>query len=226
MTELPELPVGAWLWFPRMGAYTSAAGSNFNGMALPDVIYLQARGTPPPRPAPEALSAMLAQMKADGITANNPPPTQLKARTPMWVPADQIDCPICFESGAPFRNLSCEHAICVRCGENAANFGRARCPLCPAPHLLNVSQLLSTISKARDDYRAWREGSHRNAALAASEPGAAHGRLSAGLKDEARTLHHKTCGLLQLASPKPAKKKPAARKAAPTRMYRGRPLAF
>lgn len=29
--QLPELEVGDWLVFPKMGAYTAAAGSNFNG---------------------------------------------------------------------------------------------------------------------------------------------------------------------------------------------------
>jgi len=37
---LPDLEVGQWLYFPNMGAYTAAAGSNFNGMPLPDKIYL------------------------------------------------------------------------------------------------------------------------------------------------------------------------------------------
>jgi ornithine decarboxylase len=38
-TKLPDLEVGQWLYFPDMGAYTSAAGSNFNGMALPSKLY-------------------------------------------------------------------------------------------------------------------------------------------------------------------------------------------
>jgi len=41
-TTLPNLEVGQWLYFTDMGAYTSAAGSNFNGMALPTKIYTSA----------------------------------------------------------------------------------------------------------------------------------------------------------------------------------------
>lgn len=38
--ELPEeLGVGDWLVFPSMGAYTSAAGSEFNGFSLPRTVY-------------------------------------------------------------------------------------------------------------------------------------------------------------------------------------------
>jgi len=42
-TRLPSLPVGqaSWLYFEDMGAYTSAAGSTFNGMPLPTKLYLQ-----------------------------------------------------------------------------------------------------------------------------------------------------------------------------------------
>uniref|UniRef100_F6H0D3 Ornithine decarboxylase n=1 Tax=Vitis vinifera TaxID=29760 RepID=F6H0D3_VITVI len=32
--QLPELQVNDWLMFPRMGAYTAAAGSNFNGFNM------------------------------------------------------------------------------------------------------------------------------------------------------------------------------------------------
>jgi ornithine decarboxylase len=38
--QLPRLEVGRWLYFEDMGAYTSAAGSNFNGMPLPQKYYL------------------------------------------------------------------------------------------------------------------------------------------------------------------------------------------
>lgn len=34
---LPELAVGDWLVFPNMGAYTAAAGSNFNGFSISDI---------------------------------------------------------------------------------------------------------------------------------------------------------------------------------------------
>jgi len=39
-TQLPLLEVGRWLYFKDMGAYTSAAGSNFNGMPLPQKYFL------------------------------------------------------------------------------------------------------------------------------------------------------------------------------------------
>ena len=64
-TKLPDLEVGAWLWFPAMGAYTSCAGSNFNGMDLPDVVYLQARGR----------AAAAAAGGGDGGDAEQPPTT-------------------------------------------------------------------------------------------------------------------------------------------------------
>lgn len=68
--ELPtELPVGSWLYFLAMGAYTSCAGSNFNGMSLPDVVYLHERGQTLPRSPSVAVKSMLRQMREDGITA-------------------------------------------------------------------------------------------------------------------------------------------------------------
>lgn len=69
--KLPSsLPVGGWLYFPDMGAYTSCAGSNFNGMALPDVAYLQARGDHAKPQAPhKAAAAMLQQLRKEGVTA-------------------------------------------------------------------------------------------------------------------------------------------------------------
>eukprot|EP00854_Cymbomonas_tetramitiformis_P005751 gene5751-6943_t len=39
-TKLPQLQVGDWLYFENMGAYTSAAGSRFNGMELPGKLYM------------------------------------------------------------------------------------------------------------------------------------------------------------------------------------------
>ena len=68
--RLPALEVGSWLYFTDMGAYTACAGSNFNGMSLPDVMYLQARGAAAARPLPpaEAAKLMLRQLTADGIT--------------------------------------------------------------------------------------------------------------------------------------------------------------
>eukprot|EP01114_Cavostelium_apophysatum_P023534 TRINITY_DN889_c0_g1_i2.p1 TRINITY_DN889_c0_g1~~TRINITY_DN889_c0_g1_i2.p1 ORF type:complete len:286 (-),score=103.96 TRINITY_DN889_c0_g1_i2:162-1019(-) len=39
--ELPELEVGDWLYFKNMGAYTTAAASNFNGFdACPHIYYV------------------------------------------------------------------------------------------------------------------------------------------------------------------------------------------
>jgi len=37
---LPALNIGDWLYFPNMGAYTRCAGSTFNGMPLPKVVYM------------------------------------------------------------------------------------------------------------------------------------------------------------------------------------------
>ena len=37
--ELPDLEIGAWLYFRNMGAYTLAAGSTFNGMPRPGVTH-------------------------------------------------------------------------------------------------------------------------------------------------------------------------------------------
>ena len=69
--RLPALPVGAWLYFQDMGAYTACAGSNFNGMALPDVVYLQAKSDDAKRPQPPRIAAatMLRQLAEDGVTA-------------------------------------------------------------------------------------------------------------------------------------------------------------
>lgn len=38
--DLPELHERDWVAFPKMGAYTSAAGSSFNGFSQPDVVYV------------------------------------------------------------------------------------------------------------------------------------------------------------------------------------------
>ena len=69
-SRLPaELPIGSWLYFPDMGAYTRCAGSNFNGMALPDVVYLQSRAGGDGRPQPPSVAAahMLQQLRQDGV---------------------------------------------------------------------------------------------------------------------------------------------------------------
>lgn len=36
---LPQLNIGEWIYFPSMGAYTSAAGSNFNGFEKAHKVY-------------------------------------------------------------------------------------------------------------------------------------------------------------------------------------------
>jgi ornithine decarboxylase len=40
--ELPELEVGAWLYFVNMGAYTAASASSFNGFSLPNAFHFVA----------------------------------------------------------------------------------------------------------------------------------------------------------------------------------------
>lgn len=39
-TIFPEIHVGEWIYFKNMGAYTSAAASNFNGLAIPTSTYI------------------------------------------------------------------------------------------------------------------------------------------------------------------------------------------
>jgi len=38
-TQIPELKIGDWLYFPEMGAYTTASASSFNGFCPPPVYY-------------------------------------------------------------------------------------------------------------------------------------------------------------------------------------------
>ena len=38
--KLPELEVGDWLLYEGMGAYTSAAASNFNGLHTTQTVYI------------------------------------------------------------------------------------------------------------------------------------------------------------------------------------------
>jgi hypothetical protein len=47
---MEELEVGDWLWFPRMGAYTRATASEFNGFPMPDVFVSEVEGTQPDFP--------------------------------------------------------------------------------------------------------------------------------------------------------------------------------
>jgi len=62
--------LGEWLYFTDMGAYTACAGSNFNGMALPDVVYLQATGSESrPQPPHVAAAQILEQLAEAGIRA-------------------------------------------------------------------------------------------------------------------------------------------------------------
>jgi ornithine decarboxylase len=46
--EMPELQEGDWLLWRNMGAYTTCAGSNFNGFALANSVYYHVDGTSPP----------------------------------------------------------------------------------------------------------------------------------------------------------------------------------
>jgi ornithine decarboxylase len=39
--DMEELEVGDWLWFPKMGAYTSVTATEFNGFPKPKVIYTE-----------------------------------------------------------------------------------------------------------------------------------------------------------------------------------------
>lgn len=44
--QLPELQVNDWLVFPNMGAYTKAAGSNFNGFNTSTILTHMAYAYP------------------------------------------------------------------------------------------------------------------------------------------------------------------------------------
>jgi ornithine decarboxylase len=39
--HMEELEIGDWLWFPRMGAYTQATASEFNGFPMPDTCVVE-----------------------------------------------------------------------------------------------------------------------------------------------------------------------------------------
>jgi len=43
-SQMEELKVGDWLWFPKMGAYTRATASEFNGFPSPDVFVSEFGG--------------------------------------------------------------------------------------------------------------------------------------------------------------------------------------
>ena len=55
--ELPDLEIGAWLYFRNMGAYTLAAGSTFNGMPRPGVHHWCSAG----------MADRLAQLAGDNM---------------------------------------------------------------------------------------------------------------------------------------------------------------
>lgn len=56
---LPELSVGSWVYFENMGAYTAAAGSTFNGIPMPDKVYVGGYAEAPPRTVHTAASSFL-----------------------------------------------------------------------------------------------------------------------------------------------------------------------
>lgn len=67
---LPDLEVGEWLYFPNMGAYTAAAGSNFNGMPTPDKYYMaSSSSTPPPSAAVHAASEDMEMPRDEQVAA-------------------------------------------------------------------------------------------------------------------------------------------------------------
>jgi hypothetical protein len=39
--SMEELDIGDWLWFPKMGAYTRATASEFNGFPRPETFSLE-----------------------------------------------------------------------------------------------------------------------------------------------------------------------------------------
>ncbi|CAK4713516.1 hypothetical protein LEN26_002754 [Aphanomyces euteiches] len=41
--DMPVLDIGQWIYFSNMGAYTSAAGSHFNGFSPPEKIYFDSK---------------------------------------------------------------------------------------------------------------------------------------------------------------------------------------
>lgn len=45
--HMEDLEVGDWLWFPRMGAYTQATASEFNGFPMPDTYTVDGGGELP-----------------------------------------------------------------------------------------------------------------------------------------------------------------------------------
>lgn len=42
--HMEDLEVGDWLWFPKMGAYTQATASEFNGFPMPDTVLIENGG--------------------------------------------------------------------------------------------------------------------------------------------------------------------------------------
>ena len=58
-TEMDELFVGDWLYFPWMGAYTTATSSEFNGFPKPTMIYTSAFTMPETYSWPHSISSEL-----------------------------------------------------------------------------------------------------------------------------------------------------------------------
>ena len=58
-SQMEELEVGDWLYFPWMGAYTTVTSSEFNGFPKPHVIYSSTEVMPDVVNWPESLSESL-----------------------------------------------------------------------------------------------------------------------------------------------------------------------
>jgi transcription elongation factor Elf1 len=54
--------------------------------------------------------------------------------------------------------IACGHPICSRCSTAASLHGHAKCPLCRAPHNLDVAELRQRLAAYREEYSAWRSG--------------------------------------------------------------------
>merc|ERR1712224_798515 len=74
---------------------------------------------------------------------------------------DTASCPICLTADAtqaPILSLACNHVICAPCGETATRHGIMTCPMCRAPHVLDIRMISERLDEQRNDYRAWRNG--------------------------------------------------------------------
>lgn len=70
-------------------------------------------------------------------------------------PTDVLSVP---PASATMIELACGHAICSRCSTAASEHGHARCPLCRAPHNLDVAELRQRLAVYRGEYQSWRSG--------------------------------------------------------------------